>query len=90
MPATTVASLSPGHGGMVAPTAINGSLEESQRNWKCVPRGIVSEVPWDKLTICVWSPCCAHICPVPAITYQISSTVRWLIALETSPGASVK
>jgi hypothetical protein len=50
IPSTANASPSPGHGGMVVPTAVRGS-GETERNWKWVPTGIVRATPGSTSTI---------------------------------------
>jgi hypothetical protein len=50
IPSTANASPSPGHGGMVVPTAVRDS-GETERNWKWVPTGIVRATPGSTSTI---------------------------------------
>src|SRR5262245_16764437 len=81
-PWTGTDSPSPGHGGIVIPTAESGS-DPIERNWKWVPSGIVTHTPDSTGTIVSRRPGCPlHISPRPARKYQISSTVRWVTALE--------
>ena len=44
LPSTTYASYAPGQGGIVTPTAAKASGPKD-RNWKCVPSGIVIQTP---------------------------------------------
>ena len=88
-PSTAKASPSPGHGGMVVPTAISGS-GETERNWKWIPTGIVMATPGSTSTISSLSCERRHIWPRPETKYQTSSTVRCAIALETACGGNVK
>src|SRR5262249_33449069 len=71
---TRTASASPGQGGMVAPITMRGS-GLSQRNWKCVPVGILSDRPGPSSVTSSSSPSLRQMRPRPEITYQSSSTV---------------
>src|SRR6516162_7351066 len=89
IPATVKASSAPGQGGIVTATASSGS-SPSQRNWKCVPVGIVIETPGVTSTISSRSPSLRHTRPRPPVKHQISSTVRCATARDTAPGLSRK
>src|SRR6516164_4230637 len=85
LPWTGTASSSPGHGGIVAPIATRGSTP-SQRNWKCVPVGMLIEMPGHTSTTSSSSPSFRHMRPFPEVKYQISSIMRWVTAFETAFG----
>src|SRR5689334_965253 len=74
---------------MVTATAVSDSVP-SERNWKCVPSGIVTQTPASTVTTLSWTPALRHISPCPPRKYQISSTVRCATAYDVSPGASSK
>ncbi len=74
---------------MVTPTADNASVLQA-RNWKCVPKGMVRQIPGSSPTVSSCSPCLRHISPRPATTNQISSTVRCVTALELLPAPNSK
>ena len=70
-------------------TAHRGSLLWA-RNWKWVPCGMVRLTPGARGAISSRLPCLRHISPCPLIMYQISSMVRWAMAMDVFPGASSK
>src|SRR4051794_4064050 len=74
---------------MVTPSAARG-WGPNERNWKCVPSGMVMQTSGPTGTISSRPPCLRHISPRPVRKNQISSTVRCVTAVDVSPGASSK
>ena len=88
-PCTSIASPSPGQGGIVTPSAASASSPK-ERNWKWVPNGIVRQTPEAMATISSCPSCFRHISPRPERKNHISSTVRWVTAVDVCPGGSSK
>src|SRR5580692_506202 len=88
-PVTSLASSSPGHGGMVTATAESGPSPRA-RNWNRVPTGIDRQVPGSRGMVSSRPAWLRHISPRPLSTYQISSTLRCATAREVRPPASSK
>ncbi len=74
---------------MVIATA-SKAWSAAARNWNSVPSGMLRLMPGTRGVTSSRVASRRHISPRPATTYQSSSTVRCVTAMETSPGFSLK